>query len=490
MDSSKNRARWAEWLSGGLWGGTQIAAGVLAGVLLVRLAVVALEPVQSGVWFVLLSFAALVSLMDFGLSATLARELAFVDDTQRRAMLLRTTEYTLRRVAFGAWLLLALVGGWYLHSITPASAWSEILRGWAIFTVGIGFALHANAASSALYGTGHLSTERQIKIFTQLAGVALAYLLLQFEASLSLLCLAWTLQNVLLWGLLWLAFRRKLKLPNASVNPQESIRLLRLGLSWWVMAVGGYLILSTDNFIISSTLGVTQVPDYALLARIATIIQPLALVFVTSSLPLASRLSSTGQADQLLHLLMRQVYLALFLVSFAGAVIAAVPKQIIELWVGPGHFVGYPILIVFLVMLTLEVHHVAHASFVMATGKLPFALWAVGSGLLNIILSLVLVQFFGLFGVALGTMLAQVLTNNWFAVWYSLKYFTVPPRVFQLSVVWPALMNMVILYGVALLIGGLSSLVVSSPLLQIGAVIFGTSLVAAVLFYRRNGRRI
>jgi O-antigen/teichoic acid export membrane protein len=215
------------------------------------------------------------------------------------------------------------------------------------------------------------------------------------------------------------------------------------------MAVGGYVILNTDNLIIAATLGADRVSDYALLARISTILQPLALVFVTSVAPVVSRLSAENRFDDLRRILGQQIRLALLLVSLAGAIIAAVPEAVLTLWVGPGHFVGYPVLIVFLVMMTLEVHHVAHAVLVMATGKLPFAPWALGSGILNIAFSLLLVSHSGLLGVALGTMLAQLLTNNWFAPMYTLRAFSISLMRYGREVILPAILTGGLLYGVA-----------------------------------------
>ena len=72
-------------------------------------------------------------------------------------------------------------------------------------------------------------------------------------------------------------------------------------------------------------------------------------------------------------------------------------------------------------MMFLEVHHVSHASMVMASGKIPFALTALVAGALNIIFSIIFVHKIGLIGIALGTLLAQLLTNNWYAVYVNLN---------------------------------------------------------------------
>lgn len=474
------------WLHGGLWSWAQLAVGVLATVVQARLAVTTLSAAQSGIWFVMLSFAGLIALMDFGLNATLARELAFDEDPAQRSRLMVTAERTLCRAAVIAWLILTLLGGLYLHLIAPNTMRLEVIRAWGVFVVGAGFALHANAASSALYGTGQLSADRQIRIAAQLIGLVFAYAAITLEPSLRALCIAWTLQNIVLWGLEWRAVAVRVPRFAAQFDAVLSKRLLNLGLRWWAMAIGGYLILNTDNLVIAATLGAAQVSDYALLARISTILQPLALVFVTSAAPLISRLSVEGRNTEMQRILEQQIRLALLLVSLAGAIIAAAPEALLTIWVGPGHFVGYPILTVFLVMLTLEVHHVAHAITVMATGKLPFAAWAIGSGVLNIVFSLLLVQHLGLLGVALGTMLAQLLTNNWFTPIFTLRSFGIDWLRYVRMVLLPALLTGASLYAVAQLARAASQN--WNALGSVIAVTLTTTSVAMLVFVITSSR--
>jgi O-antigen/teichoic acid export membrane protein len=50
-----------------------------------------------------------------------------------------------------------------------------------------------------------------------------------------------------------------------------------------------------------------------------------------------------------------------------------------------------------------------------------YAAVAVGEGVLNLLLSLVLVRHLGAFGVALGTLIAQVFFTGWFLPWWAMR---------------------------------------------------------------------
>jgi hypothetical protein len=97
-------------------------------------------------------------------------------------------------------------------------------------------------------------------------------------------------------------------------------------------------------------------------------------------------------------------------------------------------------------MMTLETHHVAHASLTMASGHIPFVRIALVAGVLNLVFSLMLVRWFGLLGIALGTMTAQMLTNNWYAPHVSLRRLGIGASSY-LRVMVPRFLGLLALFG-------------------------------------------
>jgi hypothetical protein len=77
----------------------------------------------------------------------------------------------------------------------------------------------------------------------------------------------------------------------------------------------------------------------------------------------------------------------------------------------------------------LEIHHAVNANFVWSSGKWPFAPWSIGAGILNVIFTFILCKYIGIAGLVVGTMLAQMMTQNWYVVYYALK---------RLEISWPA----------------------------------------------------
>ena len=72
-------------------------------------------------------------------------------------------------------------------------------------------------------------------------------------------------------------------------------------------------------------------------------------------------------------------------------------------------------------MFTLDVHSFIVAVSSRATEDEAFAAWFMAAGILKIGFAWVLMQRFGLTGLALGTLFAQLCTNHWYTCYRGLK---------------------------------------------------------------------
>jgi hypothetical protein len=104
----------------------------------------------------------------------------------------------------------------------------------------------------------------------------------------------------------------------------------------------------------------------------------------------------------------------------AGAILALGPT-LFDFWLGPGNFVGYPVLGIFLGMFALEHHANVFSSCGRATDDEAYAVSSMAAGVLKLGLAVVLSLWLGLTGLALSTLVAQGLTNDWFMVYRSSK---------------------------------------------------------------------
>ncbi len=420
----------------GVIGGTgQTIVAILVAFVQIRLILSFLPKDISGTWFLFLSIGAYITYFDLGISPTLSREISFItgrseteatEKTQHIANLIATCQRIFQGIAAAVFLLGFGLGVLFLLKIAPAAEQRAIPLAWMIFSLGASLNLLGGAAFAALYGTGNVATERLIRATSQLMGLGFSALLLYFGFGIFGLSVAWVSQNLIarLWG--WRALHRyhpELKAARGQATRATAKKIAVPSLKWAAMGLGAILILQTDNPIIAATIGVVFIPSYEAAAKIVSALMTFSLLVVTSSTPFLSKTYASGDMASFRSLLLRNVRFGMAAMLILATFFAVFGDRAIDVWLGPGNFVGFPVLWTLLIMLTLETHQVIHATATMAAGYLIFLWTAILSGVLKIGLSLLLASHFGLWGVALGTLIAQLLTNNWYAPYATLRIF-------------------------------------------------------------------
>jgi O-antigen/teichoic acid export membrane protein len=187
--------------------------------------------------------------------------------------------------------------------------------------------------------------------------------------------------------------------------------------------LGGILILQTDNLVIASMLGTAEIPGYQAVAKLVTVMMSLSMMLVATSAPFLSRAHVMQDVTEIKRLLNRNLRFSLSIMAVISCFLACFADRIVAMWIGPHHFVGFGVVWALILVMLLEGHHSAMATATMATGDIPFVAPALIAGVLNIVASVLLARQYGLLGVALGTLCAQVVTNNWYVPFYTMRLF-------------------------------------------------------------------
>ena len=439
-------------LRGILSGGGLTVITTIVSVVQLRLILDFLTTDVAGMWLLFLSVGAYIAFFDFGISPTLSREIGFLlgrkDSAsasvheQQVADLLATCWRMFTVLACVAFVFGLVLMGVYLWYQPLKAHQTEIQLAWLIFLLGASINIFGGAAFAALYGMGDVATERIIRSGMLLFGLGLAYLSLYFGYGIIGLAVSWLIQNLVARLIaLWVLYANHPWIRNAKGHARKDLffNIAAPSFKWAAMGFGAILILQTDNIIIATMLGTGFIPQYEAVAKMAVALMTLSLLIVNSSTPFLSRAYAAGQHEQVVVLLLKNVQISMFSMAVLVPYMAVFGGDVVDVWLGPGNFIGNPVLWTMLVMVFLEVHHVALASATMATGRIAFMWVALVAGVLNILISLVLVRQLGIWGVALGTMIAQMLTNNWYAPYITFKHFGVSMKVYLIKVVFPVL---------------------------------------------------
>ena len=251
-----------------------------------------------------------------------------------------------------------------------------------------------------------------------------------------------------------------------------SRRLVRTVLSFsssmFLIQVAGQLQSETDEIVIGAFLPVSAITPYGIAQRLSEVAHLLTRQFVKVLLPLASELHAEDDQARLRALFMASTRLTLASFLPIGCVVVILAQPILTLWVGAA-YASYAHLVLILTTASLiDTSQWPAGSLLqgMARHRL-LAFFAIGSGLVNLALSLILVRPLGVMGVALGTLIPTTIESLCFVLPYAMRIQGVSLRATLREAYLPALAPAVPMVAVLV---GLRELVRPDSLISIAGV--------------------
>ncbi len=444
-----------------------------------------------GIWMIFANLGSYAMFLDLGLTPTLGREVSFASGNPSLSASSRTERIgTLTRsctVVVGVLsILVLLLGGplgWaYLHSIVPLSLVAHARPAWSIFIFAVALNLVGQGWYASIYGLGFVFHEKMIRSATSLLGLLFFAIAVFSHTGFEGLSVAYLLQSVcaVLLAMIVLTRVSDHALSKGRLDLKSVRGMIAPSLKYAATLLGGILILQTDNIVIASVLGPDIVPNYQVVAKLITALMTLSMMLVMTSMPFASQAFARNDMPAMMQILNRNLRFTLSVTVILGSFLACFSDRVIAVWLGPNHFVGFPIVWVLLTVMILEAHSQAMAAATMCTGRLAFVASALIAGVINIGVSIVLAQHFGLLGVVLGTMVAQVVTNNWYAPWYTMRLFKISFLEHSRTVILPVLSLIVAMLATVAAVRFLTSPLSNILSLTIG--VFFTLAMGATCF--------
>ena len=323
-------------------------------------------------------------------------------------------------VASATWLYLALAAVAVLASAAIATVLPPMLgveperhemASWLIVLTGInvGVAVAFTPASSVLRGLQRYDLYNGVSVINSLLEAAGVVVALLTGYGLLGMMFAFVVVNVLTGaGSLLLVARvapdLRIRLRGGSM---ASIRqLASFSASLFAIEVAGKMQTRTDEFIIAALHVLSGVTPYALARKLGELSEIAAIQFLKVIMPLASELEAADQERKL-----RELYIVASRVSLAiampiGVVLMVTGGSILTLWVGPeyGQYGGLVAILAVATLLGTSAWPAVETLKGIARHRLVAITW-LAAGAANIILSVLLLPWLGLMGVALGTLI-------------------------------------------------------------------------------------
>jgi O-antigen/teichoic acid export membrane protein len=213
--------------------------------------------------------------------------------------------------------------------------------------------------------------------------------------------------------------------------------------SWpvFILHFGGHLEAKTDEIVIGAFLPLTAVASYSIVLKLSTLPQMITEQFLMLILPISSELHAVKDFGKLRELFLSSTRITLAVLIPIAVSLMILGRPLLEIWVGEAYAEQTPVLIVLVIAVVLDTI-LWPAGFLfqgMNRHRIP-SLMTLGSGILNLALSIYLVQRYGLMGVAFGTLIPTTIVAFGFVIPYALHVVQVGWGALGLRVFLPSLL--------------------------------------------------
>ncbi len=313
-----------------------------------------------------------------------------------------------------------------------------------LVTVSFAINLASTPANAALRGLQRYDVTNAITVVSALATAGLTVLVLQRGGGVVAMA-ALTVPMAALGQLATvLALRRvgaDFVLRWSPASRSVTRRLTGFGATVSVAQLAELLQKRTSEIIIANFMSVAAVAPYSLARRLSDLPHVISDQFIKVLLPVASELHANGEAHGLNRLFLMSTRVTLALMLPVALCVGFLSGDLLELWVGP-RYRGQAVLVVLLVIASVVITSQWPAGPIFqGTGRFGwFAVASLTSGVANVVLTLVLIQPYGLVGVVVGTLVPNVLEAVLFVLPYTLWRLQIRMVVYLREALAPALL--------------------------------------------------
>ncbi len=376
---------------------------------------------QYGLWITINGTVALLAMLDLGIANTLINHIsrAYAEGSEENARRFYAS-------AFWASTLIAACAGVIGAATWHLIPWSAIFRfndpslaeqagNCAAISVGYFLlCLPLTLANKVLGGYQRVPIANAFAMVNSVLGLVAMILVIHARGTIVHLMAAYCaamLTGAILLNL-WMAIFHKPRILPAprSVNLNAARQLLGHGILFFALQISGVLAFSSDNFVIAHYLGTAQVTPYSVTWKLVGYSSVLQSFLVPSLWPAFSEAYVKADLNWIRGAFRRYMRATFAAAGISALLLGFLGKWIIRVWAGPAAVPSTALLWCMCFWTVLMSATVSLAVLQVATQRIKIqAISSALAAILNIVLSIILVQRIGTIGVLFGTIVSYVL---------------------------------------------------------------------------------
>lgn len=222
-----------------------------------------------------------------------------------------------------------------------------------------------------------------------------------------------------------------IKYPNKNdkIDEAEKKSLISKIRAMMLYRIGSYVVNSTDSILISKFIGVAAVgvySNYMLLFGMATALSN----YISSSLtPSIGNQAETQTMDKIQSVFQTLYFMFFVISSITTICIAVLINPFIEIWIGQEYLLSTTTVVFLVINYYILMMRRIIVSYRNALGLYEIAqLKPVIEAIINLVASFILLKYFGVAGVIIGTTISGITTSVWIEPYILYKYYFKSPQ--------------------------------------------------------------
>lgn len=435
-------------LTNAAWNWLGFASGVVVTFIVCPIYVQSLGDDRYGIWSLVESVVAYFALLDLGIGASVVRYVAKFETLEERNQLNRvfsTSCAIFLAMACLTFAVCAAVAGLWQTPLGVADDLALDAR-WLLFLLGCNVAVElvAGVFGAVLLGLGRFPARVSVDFVLRIGGaVAMVSALWSGYGLLGIgvVCLAATLIKACL-----LVFFAHHYLPHLQFSPSlvsmESFRMIRgYSILAFVVMIAGRISFSTSSIVIGAFLAPEYITYYVIGARLTDYAKSASRSITSVLTPAVSSLEACGNLAAIRKVLVDGTRLVVWFVLPLELGLIVLGKAFLTLWLGERLAgLSYPSLVILSVPLFLLLSQSISGRILYGIGRLGwFTVIAVTEAIVNLVMSMLMVNWIGIEGVALATTIPSIMANLAIA-YLTCRFFDVRFATFAVRSFWKPLL--------------------------------------------------
>lgn len=424
-----------------MWSASATFTASASGLILLPFLSRYLEKDILSLWFIFLTLASLVQLLDFGFQPTFIRAISLsmsgaqaipkvgllyseednaMPNLKLFAEISEAAKSIYRKISRGALIIMWVPMTIYIYILTSSISGQYIcIISWLVFSLSAVFSFYYGYVTAIMEGAALQDISLRYLTLSRLLTLSLAIISLLSGYGIIGLSLSYASGVVFQRFLLVRSFHKKF----SHIYEARDVCLNRLrdvvGNLWHnskrlgITQVGAFLIQKASLLVAASSLGLGLSASYGLSLTIFMAIAGLSQSIVTLNIPLYTQLRQAKD-----YALLKKSYYKILAISLlaclAGfSLIIFYGSNLLQVFGSKASLLPQYQLVFLAVVLILEVNHSIAASFITTGNTVPFVKPALYSGISIVALSVVLTPVYGVMGLIFSQGIVQLMYNNW-----------------------------------------------------------------------------